>query len=563
MKAIPLTELKPLVGALSQSITSPPIGGGGAAFSPAELFASGEPGVWLDPSDMSTLFQDSAGTVPVTGAGQPLGRVADKSGNGHHQIQATGASKPTLTADGWMTFDSGDLLSCATNIGGTAVSAFMVLKPTISTQFLCLTDATRSTKFAGVAGSGSSKPHNSAGLPGHYVSGLRLFNASTIYATFADVKAALPSGDKKILEIRSLDLTTWSGLGVGGYASFEFVGDVGEIILIDDPSPIVRAQILNYLADKWNAPLLGESPQEWSYSGDNMPTDNLIRPAELSSAFYTTTATSLTFKTYNGIYTYLPTFAYLGLRVNGVHQKVAVSAVGFNDTVVSLAAGTKQIEVITGMDDVNVPGTYLLNITANAPLQRTDTPNGARLVFYGDSIISGANADPLTLGAAILVRGSAPYPVGLEAASRRALYNDAVDGAARSAFAAHLASWNPDTIWMAIGTNDKGLAHWSAADFGTAYAATLDAIHAALPSVAIYCQTPIVAVNENTPNAFGDVTQDYRDAITTAVSTRTAYATLVDGTAMLTLADLDDGTHPSTAGHAIYAAAIIAELGLV
>ena len=30
------------------------------------LFASGEQGIWLDPSDFSTMFQDAAGTYFVT-----------------------------------------------------------------------------------------------------------------------------------------------------------------------------------------------------------------------------------------------------------------------------------------------------------------------------------------------------------------------------------------------------------------------------------------------------------------------------------------------------------------
>jgi len=50
-----------------------------AAFSPSSLFAANEPGVWYDPSDLSTLFQGSAGTVPVTAVEQPVGLMLDKS----------------------------------------------------------------------------------------------------------------------------------------------------------------------------------------------------------------------------------------------------------------------------------------------------------------------------------------------------------------------------------------------------------------------------------------------------------------------------------------------------
>lgn len=49
------------------------------SFDPLTLFAAGEPGVWYDPSDFSTLFQDAAGTTPVTAVGQPVGLMLDKS----------------------------------------------------------------------------------------------------------------------------------------------------------------------------------------------------------------------------------------------------------------------------------------------------------------------------------------------------------------------------------------------------------------------------------------------------------------------------------------------------
>jgi hypothetical protein len=59
-------------------------GGGGlwgafGGFSPATLFAMGEQGYWLDPSDFSTMFQDAAGTTPVTATGQSVRLMLDKS----------------------------------------------------------------------------------------------------------------------------------------------------------------------------------------------------------------------------------------------------------------------------------------------------------------------------------------------------------------------------------------------------------------------------------------------------------------------------------------------------
>lgn len=64
-------------------------------FPPAVLFALAEPGVWYDPSDLTTLFQDTAGTQPVTTAGQSVALMLDKSGRGNHATQSILASRPT------------------------------------------------------------------------------------------------------------------------------------------------------------------------------------------------------------------------------------------------------------------------------------------------------------------------------------------------------------------------------------------------------------------------------------------------------------------------------------
>jgi len=67
---------------------------GGASSSPASLFAAAEPGAWYDPSDLTTLFQDSAGTTPVTAPNQTVGKMLDKSGRGNHATQATSTQRP-------------------------------------------------------------------------------------------------------------------------------------------------------------------------------------------------------------------------------------------------------------------------------------------------------------------------------------------------------------------------------------------------------------------------------------------------------------------------------------
>jgi hypothetical protein len=73
--------------------------GGYAAIDPATLFALGEAGAWYDPSDLSTVWQDVAGTVPGA-VGSPVGRISDKSGNGLHMTSpGLAATFPTLRQD--------------------------------------------------------------------------------------------------------------------------------------------------------------------------------------------------------------------------------------------------------------------------------------------------------------------------------------------------------------------------------------------------------------------------------------------------------------------------------
>lgn len=78
-------------------------------FSPLSLFTASEQGVWYDPSDLSTMFQDTAGTVPVTAAGQSVGLVLDKSqGLALGSELVTNGTFDTNTT-GWSPFSSATL----------------------------------------------------------------------------------------------------------------------------------------------------------------------------------------------------------------------------------------------------------------------------------------------------------------------------------------------------------------------------------------------------------------------------------------------------------------------
>lgn len=61
-----------------------------------DLFSNNEQGFVYDPNDLSTMYQDVAGTIPVTAVGQPVGLMKDKSGRNNHALQTTSAARPVL-----------------------------------------------------------------------------------------------------------------------------------------------------------------------------------------------------------------------------------------------------------------------------------------------------------------------------------------------------------------------------------------------------------------------------------------------------------------------------------
>ena len=65
------------------------------SWKPASLFANNEQGVYFDPNNTATLFEDTAGTIP-TALERPVGLMLDLSGRGNHATSSSTA-RPTLT----------------------------------------------------------------------------------------------------------------------------------------------------------------------------------------------------------------------------------------------------------------------------------------------------------------------------------------------------------------------------------------------------------------------------------------------------------------------------------
>lgn len=77
----------------------PRIGARRAPWLPSDLFALSQPGIWLDGSDNSVMWQDAAGTTPVTALGQPVGLILDKRLWGGKTYAQVMAGQPELNAN--------------------------------------------------------------------------------------------------------------------------------------------------------------------------------------------------------------------------------------------------------------------------------------------------------------------------------------------------------------------------------------------------------------------------------------------------------------------------------
>lgn len=306
-------------------------------------------------------------------------------------------------------------------------------------------------------------------------------------------------------------------------------------------------------------------PSDLAENGYSTNNTTYYSSSPFAVAKFTTTATVIGVDVVSTSQSAYPQFSQVNVRVDGADYTALnpKNNGALERLYTSLPAGSKTIEIVSGLQTKpsSTPlGTFLVGVAANAALTLVAPSSSNRLLVYGDSISVGANSLVPSRDGWVMLLRNLRSNVMSEGYGFRSLYDDANTGGLRAAFVARLASYAPAIIWLAIGTNDYGLNKWSAANFGTAYAALLDDLHTALPSATIYAQTPLTRTVE-TANTFSDTLGNYRTQITTAQSTRSSYCNLVDGTAISATLDTD-GLHPTTAGHSAYYLSAKATLGL-
>ncbi len=208
-----------------------------AAWSPADLTALA---AWYDPSDLSTMFQDAAGTTPVTEAGQPVGLILDKSGNGHHASQTTSTARPLFQIDGsgngHLVFDGVDdyLSTAAIDLTGTdkvtVFSGSRVLSSNIAIFYETSANAISGGAFYAtaneqaanigtflVSGSAVGGVKTLTGQPAHAVTTAQF---SSVFTTAIDAAAANVNG-----VAQSMGIFFNTGTSTGNFANHPlFIG---------------------------------------------------------------------------------------------------------------------------------------------------------------------------------------------------------------------------------------------------------------------------------------------------------------------------------------------------
>ena len=128
------TPLSTVIGGAFWTPSSTVIGGHTLTFDQQiqKLFANNEQGFAYDPNDLTTMWQDQAKLLPVTGEGQPVWHILDKSGNNNHAFATSSATRPILqrnatTGAYYLAFDGVDdrLVTSSFPSMGLATSVFI------------------------------------------------------------------------------------------------------------------------------------------------------------------------------------------------------------------------------------------------------------------------------------------------------------------------------------------------------------------------------------------------------------------------------------------------------
>jgi hypothetical protein len=256
----------------------------GTEFSPLSI---SDLALWLDASDVYTLFRDAAATTPATDASDPVGAWRDKSGNNRHATQSTAGSRPTISA----TLQNGRKQVALTSTAGNAlrVSSLVLSAPfsllavvrkdarAIAT-FACSTDQAR-LQFGDGSATFSGSFYGASKVGGAvYGSAPIVTGRHQVFAAVAD-SGTLPSslsmfsdgigGQAAVITAGTAPSNSIGGdFAVGGDGTGGWGGTVCEMIAYSKSLTLVERRRLEvYLANRWGitlAPTVSNADaQDW------------------------------------------------------------------------------------------------------------------------------------------------------------------------------------------------------------------------------------------------------------------------------------------------------------
>lgn len=591
---------EPFHNPFGSPFNGPGVGGGAAPFDPAELGA--RLAFWYASNDPATLGQTSSG-VSAVAALDPLGYIGDKSGNARHLTQATSAKRIKLNVDGegrpYFYFDGTkdiSLDSASFDLSAhTKLTVFFAGAPDAldgvykipfyrkpaggdGAMAMMVNASTSTGVIIGSTGQGGA-----GGVP--ITTTVELYHAQYDFAQTKCIRRARVTkngAEWPVVRSSGTEPQAAGNLGIGplrfgdwGAASFSWEGSIYAMIgvlgeLTDEDYDNVASYFASIAGTQTAISknrLLFSHANEWR-NEDSVP-GFAPNAFAYSTLYYDTTATSVDVSYYcHGIIS-----GYVSLVVyfdGGYYSQITPSGSGAATATVSLPPGSKRVGIVNSAMSGNAAGNYAIGtqvagVTFNAAATKYAYPTAGRMLVYGDSVATGGHGSPLVQHAwPLLLRYQYGRDVAVYAESGRSFktdYDNIWSVGSRGLFVDIVKGYAPAKLWFAMGVNDYGQAAWNAVVFGIAYAATLDALHAALPSLHIYAQSPLNPSYGATPNALGSTLQDYCDAIQAACVGR-PWCTYVAGSSIITSpgTELTDGVHPNNAGNATYAAFVDALL---
>lgn len=182
---------------------------------------TGDDDAYFDYTDATTMWEDTGATTAATN-GETVARVDDQTANANNLLQATGTKEPTLTVSGsgaYLTTDGTDdhlVLDYSAAMSTDCTIAFAMKTTdtggaTLSKIGAGATNADLGVYFA----DGSSS--TDIGLTDFYVNGALLDTGTN---TRDDAHTAIATGAWVYIELRNVDLSSWTGIVQGGAAAF-------------------------------------------------------------------------------------------------------------------------------------------------------------------------------------------------------------------------------------------------------------------------------------------------------------------------------------------------------